>query len=254
MTPSIHPHIEQLITTITTLTGHDVAIEHPASSSKDESTHRWDVTGSAGERYAVLSVRARQLTDPYRALYANLSRIIAHETELRHSNRALEDRFRRLDQHAADLAAQQHSLSSAAYRDSLTGLYRPWYLTEQIRLELARAKRYRYPLTVVLFDVSDGSDEILRELAARLLETCRTSDIVGRVSTYELCAVLADTCADGATELTRRLRRRLDITFTAGGVTFPGETPTQDTAESVLERARLKLHRAKNTQPGGVLL
>jgi hypothetical protein len=66
LTPSIHPHIERLITTITTLTGHDVAIEHPASSPKDESTHRWEVTrhGGIGSRARAAEVASGENTQP----------------------------------------------------------------------------------------------------------------------------------------------------------------------------------------------
>ena len=270
-TIALHPNVERLITTITTLTGHEVALESSSATSSDDA-HRWDVIGPAGDRYGVLSVRAHQLTDPHRALYADLSRMIAHEAELRREKRALEDRFRRLDQHAAELATQQHALSSAAYRDSLTGLYRPWYLEEQIRLELARAMRYKRTLAIVILDIEEldlvnahfgkrGGDDLLRTFASRLTTTCRNSDIVARLGGDEFCTVLPDTSAEGATELVERLRRSLekspvtiggtaidDLFFTAGAVTFTGGTDQPTTAEQLIETAKRRLHRAKNTR------
>jgi len=246
-TNTLHPHFEQLLTTITTLTGHEVALESGAASVADDA-HRWDVIGAAGERYGVLSVRGHQLTDPHRALYANLSRMIAHEAELRREKRALEDRFRRLDQHAAELATHQHSLSSAAYRDSLTGVYRPWYLNEQIRLELARATRYKRALSVVIFDAGTHDDDhLLRAFAGRLTATCRNSDIVARLGAHEFCAVLPDTNAEGAEQLLERLRRGIEVAFTSGSATFTGGVDHPLTSEQLLETAKRRLHRALNS-------
>lgn len=249
-TIALHPNVERLITTITTLTGHEVALESSASSAGNDA-HRWDVISTAGERYGVLSVRAPQLTDPHRALYADLSRIIAHEAELRREKHALEDRFRRLDRHVAELATHQHSLSSAAYRDSLTGLYRPWYLHEQIRLELARATRYKRALSLVIFGVG-GDDLLLRAFAERLITTCRNSDIAARLGANEFCVVLTDTSADGATQLIERLRHALakspidDLAFSSGSVTFAGGDDQPTSPEQLIETAKRRLHRAKN--------
>jgi len=250
-TIALHPNIERLITTITTLTGHEVALESPASSIGHDA-HRWDVIGTAGERYGVLSVRAPQLTDPHRALYANLSLMIAHEAELRREKHALEDRFRRLDQHATELATHQHALSSAAYRDSLTGLYRPWYLHEQIRLELARAMRYKRPLSAVILEVdNEGADHLTRTFADGLTATCRNSDIVARLGATEFCAVLPDTNEEGAARLIERLRRRIhDLAFITGMTTFTGGIDGQTTSEQLLEIAKRRLNRARNSSRG----
>lgn len=245
-TIALHPHVEKLITTITTLTGHEVNLESGAAVFSDDS-HRWDVVGAAGERYGVLSVRAQQLTDPHRALYANLSHVIAHETELRREKRALEDRFQRLDQHAAELATQQHSLSSAAYRDSLTGLYRPWYLNEQIRLEVARATRYKRALSILIVDPGRQDDHLIRDFAQRLTNTCRNSDIVARLATHEFCAVLPDTNAEGAEQLLDRVRRNAgEVRFISGSVTFTGGTDHAMTPEQLIESVKRRLHRARN--------
>jgi diguanylate cyclase (GGDEF)-like protein len=251
-TITLHPNIERLLTTITTLTGHEVALESHASSTTTTDAYRWDVIGTAGERYGVLSVRASQLTDPHRALYANLSLMIAHEAELRREKHALEDRFRRLDRHASELATHQHSLSSAAYRDSLTGLYRPWYLNEQIRLELARAMRYKRALSLVIVDIGELDDVLIGAFAECLTATCRTSDIVARLGGTEFCIVLTDSTADGAALLIERLRHSLakspidGLVLNTGSVTFKGDSDQATSPEQLIETAKRTLHRAKN--------
>ena len=90
-------------------------------------------------------------------------------------------------------------LSSAAYRDSLTGLYRKWHLIEQIRLEVARATRHRRPVSVLLFELKGGAEDarhpdyVRRAFATRLQSTCRTSDILAHVAKDEFCALLQPT-------------------------------------------------------------
>jgi diguanylate cyclase (GGDEF)-like protein len=266
LTLAIHPHVEDLISTIISLTGHEVAVE-PVSALIRDDAHRWELIDSSGQRLGVLAVRGGALSDPHRELYANLSRVIAHESELRRSHRLLEDRFRKLDQHAVALEAQQHALSAAAYRDSLTAVYRPWYLSEQIRLELARARRHQRAMSLVLFDIDRlddandrfgrrGGDDILRAFAARLTATCRTSDVIARIGGDEFCALLPDTSAAGATELIRRFRRTLDetpITLGVDVVALDVVTATitcngSETPEGLLERGRQKLHREKHNR------
>ena len=258
ITTPLHPHVEQLITTITSVTGHAVAFETAAA---DERCHRWDVIGSGGDRYGVLTVRTPDISDSHHALYAQLSRMIAHEADLRRSHGALEVRCVRLDAHAAELAALNHSLSSAAYRDSLTGLYRKWHLVEQIRLELSRATRHRRPLSLLLVEIEPGpeesrdADNVRREFASRLQSTCRTSDILAHVANDEFCALLPDTHPEGAAEVSGRLRRSLtmqpiagatgSLEATIGTTTYVGGTSRAESPESLLEAARLRLHRAR---------
>jgi diguanylate cyclase (GGDEF)-like protein len=170
------------------------------------------------------------------------------------------------------LTALNRSLVAAAYRDSLTGVYRRWYLVEQIRIELLRARRYQWPLSLLVFDVdalatfdqrasAPVADAILREMAARIVATCRTSDVVGRIRSGELCAVLPGTPGAGARELAKRVQQAIAgepfawgtelevLSVSFGCVTFDGSTA--ETAESLLEAAMQSLNRAKH---GGSIL
>jgi diguanylate cyclase (GGDEF)-like protein len=261
----LNPHLERLIDSLTSVTGHTLSFE-PLPPPPD--AHTWDVVGTRGDRYGVLAVRAEQtLTEPQRALYAQLSEMIAHDADLRHANVSLEKRFGRLDRHNAELTALNRSLSATAYRDSLTGVYRRWYVVEQIHLELLRARRYRWPLSLLLFNVdrfamlndrvgAPIADTILREMASRIVATCRTSDVVGRVRGDEFCAVLPGTPSAGTRELARRVQqviagepfasgKDLDVlSVSFGCATFEGVTA--DTADSLLEAASQSLNRARH--------
>jgi diguanylate cyclase (GGDEF)-like protein len=288
-TPSLHPHIESLIHSITSVTGHDVAFESwaalpPASSAAARvsptipiaaSPHTpqhtpqdaFEVVGTAGDRYGVLRIRGGEtMSDAQRALYAQLSRMIAHEADLRREKSSLENRFRRLDRHNAELTALNRSLSAAAYRDSLTGVYRRWYLVEQIRLEMLRAVRLRWPVSLLLFDVvrftevnerfgAAGSDAVLREVASRIARTSRVSDVVGRLHGDVFAALLPGTPAAGAHELARRVSTAIGsepfacgsellvLSVTCSCTTYEGAQ--HETAEGFLESATQALHRVK---------
>lgn len=266
-TTPLHPHIESLIHSITSVTGHSVAFEAPPPVSA--SAHdAFEVVGTAGDRYGVLRVRATEsISEAQRTLYAQLSRMIAHEADLRREKSSLENRFRRLDRHNAELTALNRSLSATAYRDSLTGVYRRWYLVEQIRLEMVRAVRLGWPVSLLLFDVAGftsvnerfgaaGSDAVLREVAARIVRTSRVSDVVGRVHGDVFAALLPGTPAAGARELARRVSHAVSsepfacgsellvLSLTCACTAY--EPSQHETAESFLEAATLGLNRTKH--------
>jgi diguanylate cyclase (GGDEF)-like protein len=267
-TPPLHPHVESLIHSITSVTGHTVAFE-PASAASQASHHAFEVVGTSGDRYGVLHIReAESISEAQRALYGQLSRMIAHEADLRREKSSLENRFRRLDRHNAELMALNHSLSAAAYRDSLTGVYRRWYLLEQIRLEMVRAVRLKWPVSLLLFDVvrftsvnerfgAAGSDAVLREIAARIVGTSRMSDVVSRVSGDVFAALLPGTPGAGARELAKRVSdavssvpfacgtELLTIAVTCACTVY--EPARHETAESFLETAIQSLNRAKHS-------
>lgn len=289
-TQPLHPHIESLIHSITSVTGHNVAFESwaalmpsasgpttsassrvspalPISTPRNTSPDVFEVVGTAGDRYGVLRIRGEEpISEAQRALYAQLSRMIAHEADLRREKSSLENRFRRLDRHNAELTALNRSLSAAAYRDSLTGVYRRWYLVEQIRLEMLRAARLRWPVSLLLFDVvgftavnerfgAAGSDAVLRDVASRISRTSRVSDIVGRLHGDVFAALLPGTPASGARELARRVSvamgsepfacgsELLTLSVTSSCTTY--ERAQHETAETFLESATQALNRVK---------
>ena len=271
--PALHPKFETLLHSLTSLTGHSVALE-PSPSPSTSVDHQWEVVGATGDRYGVLRVRADgALPEPARALYTQLSEMMAREADLHREKLSLEQRFRLLDRRHGELTALHHSASEPGYRDSLTGLYRRWYVVEQVRIEITRSMRHRRPLSLLVVDVDDfaslnarigttAGDAVLQELASRLAAACRTSDVLGRAGGDEFCALLADTPADGARELALRihqkvcgepfLRGSLDtpISATLAVVTTGGTL--HETADALFDRAAVALSRAKRMAKGRV--
>jgi len=82
-------------------------------------------------------------------------------------------------------------LQRMAYQDALTGLLNRRVMESILNREYNRVKRYRTPLSLVFIDVNDfkkvndtfghdAGDELLKYLAALLLEMSRESDVAAR--------------------------------------------------------------------------
>lgn len=106
--------------------------------------------------------------------------------------------------------------SDVVLRDSLTGLYNRHFFREVAEKEIARAKRYQRPLTLVFLDV-DGlkkindtyghqeGDRILKKIGQVILENCRQSDIPVRWGGDEFLMLLPETGVEEAENLVERI-------------------------------------------------
>jgi diguanylate cyclase (GGDEF)-like protein len=118
-------------------------------------------------------------------------------------------------------------LALRARQDALTGLLNHQAFTQELEVELERAKRYDHPLALVFFDVDrfkaindtlghpDG-DRVLRAVAGTLEETLRRTDVAGRMGGDEFAAVLVETEPEAAGHVLARLVDRLDELAAAG--------------------------------------
>jgi diguanylate cyclase (GGDEF)-like protein len=101
--------------------------------------------------------------------------------------------------------------------DELTGLLTRRQLNELGERELARARRQRLPIAVLLFDldrfkaINDRhhhatGDDVLRAVATACRAELRVTDLFGRYGGDEFCAVLPDLDGEGAGVIAERLR------------------------------------------------
>ena len=140
--------------------------------------------------YAVLGVFAA-VTLVLVGVVAYLRRL---NTRLRLAHAALQTRV-------DEIEALQARLHEQAIRDPLSGLVNRRYMDETLEHELARARRYGYPLALVMLDVDHfkrvndtfghaGGDELLRRLGRLLKENCRGGDIACRYGGEEFMLLL----------------------------------------------------------------
>src|SRR5215211_882396 len=143
---------------------------------------------------------------------------------------------------AAYVARVTEDLSDRARRDPLTGLLNHEAFHARLAVEVARARRYRGRLALVLLDLDrfkelndreghQEGDRILRTFASALTATARTTDSVGRLGGDEFAALLLEADLGTVTAFLTRLARRLaDGPPTSAGAAFlpdDGTTPEQ---------------------------
>ncbi len=155
-------------------------------------------------------------------------------------------------------------LSKASVRsvtDPLTRVFNRYKLEESLAAEERRARRYGSEFSVVMADIDHfkaindthghpAGDRVLEEVANRLRESTRATDVVGRWGGEEFLIVCAHTRIDGAGSLAEQLRRRIaDHPFPGiGGLSVSFGVSTYEDGDApgdVIARADRALYRAK---------
>jgi diguanylate cyclase (GGDEF)-like protein len=163
------------------------------------------------------------------------------------------------------LEQRQRELEQLAVRDPLTGVGNYRLLAERLEYELARHRRSRMELTVMLLDL-DGfkdindtfghlvGDQTLVDVGHALAATLRSQDTLARQGGDEF-SILAPETGDGqAAGLAQRVQEavavatRGAVTTSVGWVTFPADA--QD-AGTLLALADDALREAKHIRGGG---
>ncbi|MFH2103943.1 MAG: diguanylate cyclase [Chloroflexota bacterium] len=107
-----------------------------------------------------------------------------------------------------------------AITDELTGIYNRRHLFELADRIFDEAVRYRHPLSVLVLDIDHFKnlndrfghligDQVLREVAALLQKSLRSSDILGRYGGEEFAIILPSTTKEAAVQVAERIR--LDV-------------------------------------------
>jgi diguanylate cyclase (GGDEF)-like protein len=148
--------------------------------------------------------------------------------------------------------------------DPLTGVCSRSHLWKCLDDEAALSRASERPFSIIVADldhfksVNDAyghttGDAVLCELAERLRDTTRATDLLFRFGGDEFVIILRDTPAGAATALAQRLvdrvqqepfsqEVRLELTMSVGLASFPVDART---GEALFERADLRLHEAK---------
>ncbi len=153
-----------------------------------------------------------------------------------------------------------------ASTDPLTGCVNRRVMLDRLEQELAGARRYRHPLTVLMIDIdwfkkindTHGhlvGDTVLRKLADILRQEARAVDIVARYGGEEFTVILPDTDLEGGTASAERFRERaaktdftevgdpLHATISIGVATV--NSNEEISTEEMIARSDAALYRAK---------
>ncbi|MDP1681972.1 MAG: diguanylate cyclase, partial [Burkholderiales bacterium] len=113
-------------------------------------------------------------------------------------------------------------IADISNRDGLTGIYNRRYLETRLESEFDRTRRYGGTFSMILFDldffkkVNDtyghlAGDKVLVEVARRMSDQLRTTDVVGRYGGEEFALILPETPIEGARVFGDRLREMIEL-------------------------------------------
>ncbi len=148
-----------------------------------------------------------------------------------------------------------------AETDRLTGLFNKGKFNEVLKREIERARRYKRPLSLIIFDIDHFKrindtyghkvgDEVLKELAKLIKKNIRKTDFAARWGGEEFVILAPETDLDGAVKLAEKLRQTVEkhefptvknVTISLGVAQYiDGESP-----EEFVIRADMALYKAK---------
>jgi diguanylate cyclase (GGDEF)-like protein len=149
---------------------------------------------------------------------------------------------------------------NAANQDYLTGSWSRRAFFEMGERELARARRTKRPMSVLLFDLDhfkqvndinghDAGDQLLIDLVKNATQELREIDSLCRLGGDEFAVLMPETDLLGALVVARRIKEgterncteRAGVTLSIGAATLRPE----DTLNSLVKRADIALYQAK---------
>ncbi|BAL25998.1 sensor domain-containing diguanylate cyclase [Azoarcus sp. KH32C] len=165
------------------------------------------------------------------------------------------------------LAHASQEIRRLAHTDFVSELMNRRALLETAELELARARRYGKPLSLLVLDIDHfksindtlghyAGDKALHQFAARVRHALREVDLLGRWSGGEFVAVLPETDVTHAREVAERVRHTVAATELALDGTPPLKLTVSigiatlaapdEAFETIIARADTALREAKN--------
>ena len=152
-------------------------------------------------------------------------------------------------------------LAHEAFHDSLTGLPNRSLFADRVAHALARSRRSRAPIAVLVIDLDDfqkandvlghrRGDALLGDVAGRLAACLRPSDTLARLGGDEFAVLLDDVDPGEAERVAARLLAALERPFEAGGRSVRvsasvGIATGAGDLETLIRDADLAMYRAK---------
>jgi diguanylate cyclase len=166
----------------------------------------------------------------------------------------------------------QHKLQYLAHYDTLTGLLNRALFMDRLQTSISHCDRYQQACSLLYIDVDnfkhindsyghDAGDEVLRTIARRIKENCRTTDSAARLGGDEF-AVLLDRINEGNTNLTAEKillavsqplylsKQKVQVTLSIGVAHYP---KTANNLEEFLKQADEAMYYAKQSGKAGYI-
>jgi len=148
-------------------------------------------------------------------------------------------------------AAKGEDIEKLALLDPITELYNHRAFVKELKAELARAKRYKHPASLVLLSV-DGYDDLASQFGPLTAEAIqkivshairsalREVDVASKYNQWQYAVILPQTNAAGASLVGERMRLRVgnqainhngqnfSVTVSVGVATFPDHADEYD--------------------------
>lgn len=186
------------------------------------------------------------------------------QADVETDNEKLRQRLARLEDQTRMLEEQLKQSEAKLFRDNLTGLPNRLAFDHRVRLEMARMRRDRTPLTLAIWDLDhfkeindqlghQAGDKTLIIVAQTFMKQIRDVDMIARFGGEEFVMLLPATGGEDALTVVERIRetlartklryrgREIGVTASCGLAEFgPGEE-----LETVFSRADDALYQAK---------
>jgi len=192
------------------------------------------------------------------ASFVDISERKRAERDLIKANALLETRV-------AEIEKLQDQLQEQAIRDPLTGLFNRRYLEENLAQAIARADRYKYPISLVMIDIDHfkivndtfghkAGDEMLVELSNLLRSQIRKGDTICRYGGEEFVVLMPRASWEAARQRANQWRaafealhvpydgKTMNTTFSVGIATL---SPEKNDIEDGMREADIALYRSK---------
>lgn len=194
--------------------------------------------------------------------------VLVRLDDVRRTFTAHEIKFSRLMGEVAAQALERAEhfaeVSEAARRDGLTGLLNVRAFYRHLGEEIARSERTGASCSLLMLDVDylksvndlyghQAGDQVLRNIAAALLEEVRQIDATARYGGEEFSVLLPETGIERALVVAERLRARIEqtshegveeaVTVSIGVATYPEDAIS---ARDLVNRADQALYRSKD--------
>ena len=187
---------------------------------------------------------------------------------LRKKNRDLEEKAKQTEEKVKEQAKVIEELRAKVRVDALTGLLNRHALENDLKKELSKVKRYKYPLSLIMCDIDHFKqindtyghgigDKVLKNLSAIWQKSVRETDSVYRYGGEEFIILTPHTNREDCYKLAERLRKKINtyrfvveppdkyLSITVSlGVT---QAKPDDTVHDVVTRVDKALYMAKKS-------